>query len=148
MHEHWPLKQHFSNLMHARLYHNIRSRTGHYEARGYCKQERRQKKGNSSFSFSSILNIPYLMFVVVKLIAIARLKYFEAVWAKKIDCVLVELSEVNDNVIVERGAEIANLKTNTPHSTSKPTSMSENRFQFGKNGLRRISGRMRVTWHM
>lgn len=53
--------------------------------------------------------IPYLVFVVVELIAVAGLEHFEAVWAQKISGVLVELTEVNYNVIVERRAETANL---------------------------------------
>lgn len=64
------------------------------------------------FSLSSLVlsSIVYLVLVVVELIAVARLEHFEAVRAQKIDCVLVELTEVNYNIIVERGTEIANLK--------------------------------------
>lgn len=62
------------------------------------------------------------MLAEVELIAVAGLEHFEAVRALKIDCVLVELTEVSNNVIVERRSEIANLNNkNTLHSISEST---------------------------
>lgn len=78
--------------------------------------------------------IPYLVFVVVELIAVAGLEHFEAVWAQKISGVLVELTEVNYNVIVERRAEIANLNNKKiPH-----VQFLKNRIHYGHKFFRQI----------